>query len=80
MTLETLTQLFAWMTAINLGLLIAATLPTMLARNRATAFHATLFDLDQADIRLTFYRFLGQYKLGIILFNLVPYIALRIVQ
>ena len=57
MTLETLTQLFAWMTAINLGLLIAATLLTMLVRNRATAFHATLFDLDQADIRLTFYRF-----------------------
>lgn len=40
--------------------------------------HAKLFELSQADLSLSYFQFLGQYKLAIYVLNLAPYIALRI--
>ena len=40
--------------------------------------NAWLFSIDEAEIRLVYFKFLAAYKAAIILFNLIPYLALAI--
>jgi len=79
MTPETVTALFGWMTLLNFGMLIFATLMMLAARDWATGFQARLFGLPQEEVRRTFYNWIGTYKLLTLIFCLAPYLALRIV-
>jgi len=56
------------------------TLSMIIARNWMSDFHAKLFGLHGDSVRSDYFRFLANYKLIILAFNIVPYIALRIVQ
>ncbi len=79
MTLETLTQLFAWMTAINAGLLLFTTLAVWAMRDWVAALHGRMFGLSAETTRGHIYAYLATFKIAVIVLNLVPYLALRIV-
>ena len=79
MTHEMLTSAFGWMTVLNMGFLIFSTIMVVTTKNWASALHARLFDLDQTTVRQTYYTWLGTYKIMILVFALVPYLALRMV-
>ena len=79
MTLETLTAFFGWMTAINISLLLLMTLAMITLKDFATSLHARLFDLDPAQVRHAFYTYLAGFKIAVIVLNLTPYLALRVV-
>lgn len=78
-SIQTLTQWLAWSTTINLGILVFASLMIVLMRGWATRLHANMFDLPEEAVRLEYYRYLANYKIAIFIFNLVPYLALRII-
>lgn len=67
-----------WCTAINLGVLILASILLVAARGWATRVHAGMFGLEEADVAREYFRYLANYKIAVVVFNLVPYIALRI--
>jgi hypothetical protein len=52
----------------------------MASRTWITGMHGRLFDIPPEKIRSANYFLMGAYKLGILLFNLVPYLALRIIS
>lgn len=79
MTLETLTAVFAWMTTYNLILLLFSSVMIMGFRKPIVQLHGRLTGLGEAELNSLYFRFLAYYKLGLILFNLVPYLALRMV-
>ena len=79
MSSASLQQFFLWCTVINYGLLILWWVIVLLP-------HTWIYRLSSKGLRLTEEQFdacnfqgIVFYKLAIILFNLVPYIALRIV-
>ncbi len=76
--LHELTNFLGWCTAINLGILIFSTLMLILTRTFAANLHSKMFQLDPATLPKMYFEYLGRYKLLIIVFNLVPYLALRI--
>ena len=39
-----------------------------------------LFNLDKHYISRSYYKFIGQYKIAILVFNIVPYLALSIMN
>ncbi len=78
-TLETLRAFFGWCSAINIGLLILSTILMLALRGWASRIHARMFNLGESDISRAYFQFLALYKLAILVFNLVPYFALRIV-
>ena len=78
MTAETLTTFFGWMTVLNFGVLTIATVLLLAMRDWACALHARLFGLDVADVRLTYFRWLGTYKLLTLVFAFAPWLALTI--
>ena len=77
-SIDIVREFIGWCTVINIGILLIATIFLVLTRAPILKMHAKLFELSQADLSLSYFQFLGQYKLAIYVLNLVPYIALRI--
>ena len=80
MTLDHLTELFKWMTIINVGLLVLSVALLVILKDVMKNMHSKMFDIKEEQIPVIAYCYLGMYKLLIIVFNLVPYIALSLMQ
>jgi hypothetical protein len=79
MTLEAIRDVLGWCSAINIGLLLFWWLWFMLAHDFMYRFHGKWFKLSVERFDEINYSLMGFFKIGIILFNIVPYFALRIV-
>ncbi|MGA1456365.1 MAG: hypothetical protein EBZ14_08455 [Gammaproteobacteria bacterium] len=78
MTLESLTIFLGWTALINIAVLLFSTVMVLAIRERISKIHAKLFGLDQADVGRAYFQYLAQYKIAILVFNIAPYLALRI--
>ncbi len=78
-SLETLTAFLGWCTVINIGLLMVAAVVLGLMRRPISQIHAKMFDLNEADLSRGYFQYLAQYKIAILVLNLVPYVALKII-
>jgi hypothetical protein len=79
MNIETLRRVLLWCTVINYGILLVWFLFFMLAHDWMYQLHGRWFRLSVEQFDMLHYVGISVYKLGIILLNLVPYIALHIV-
>ena len=79
MTLPQLMSFFAWCTVINLALFVLAAIFMMFARGWLANTHAAMFNVRQEDLPSIYFKYLAYYKISILVFNLVPYLALRII-
>ncbi|MGA1109539.1 MAG: DUF6868 family protein [Pseudomonadales bacterium] len=77
-TLELLTIFLGWTALINIAVLLFSTVMVLAIRERISKIHARLFGLDQADVGRAYFQYLAQYKIAILVFNIAPYLALRI--
>jgi hypothetical protein len=68
-----------WCTVINYGVLIWWFLAFTLAHDWLRRLHNRWFRLSAEQFDAIHYGGMAIYKIGVLLFNLVPYIALRIV-
>ena len=79
MTIDILREVLGWCAVINIGLLIFLAIFMVFLRGPISRIHAKMFNLNESDISLAYFRYLAQYKIAIIVFNIIPYFALRIV-
>jgi len=79
MALETVRAVFAWCTAINLGLFIWWFLFFVWAHDWMYRLHARWFKITVEKFDALHYAGMALFKMAILLFNLVPYLAMRIV-
>ena len=77
-TIDTLTVFFGWCSVINIGILVFAAFILMILKEPISRLHSKLFGLNQESLPLIYFRYLGNYKIAILMFNLVPYIALKV--
>ena len=80
MDIETLTAFFMWCTIINGGMLAITSLICMAARNVVCTMHSKIFGIPEQAVRVAIFSFLGLYKMLFIVFCVVPYVALLIIQ
>lgn len=78
MTVEVMRSTLAWCAVINLGLLLWWFLFFALAHDWMYRLHGRWFKLTTEQFDALHYGGMAVFKLGILLFNLVPYLALRI--
>ena len=78
MTMATLTNLMGWITLVNIGLLLLTTVLIVLMKGIAIKIHSKMFDIDTKDLNNMYFDYLGKFKVLVIVFNLGPYIALRL--
>ena len=73
-----LRHFFAWCTVINYAILIVWFAAMLIGRDWVAQVHGKLFDVPGEKIKTINYLGIAFYKIGILLFNLVPYLVLRI--
>ncbi len=74
-----LRDFFLWCAIINYGVLFVWFIGFMIGRDWMQRFHGRWFRLPVEKFDAIHYAAMAVYKIGILLFNLVPYIVLRIV-
>ena len=80
MNIEMIRKAFLWCAVINYGVLLVWFLFFMLAHDWMYLLHGRWFHLSVEQFDMLHYAGMSIFKLGIILLNLVPYLALHIVS
>ncbi len=78
-SLATLTAFLGWCTVINIGLLMFAAIVLGLMRGPISQIHAKMFNLNESDLSRGYFQYLAQYKIAVLVLNLVPYVALKMI-
>ena len=78
MTIDTLTTFLGWCSVINIGLLLISTIMMIVVRDFAIKLHSSLFGVNPEELPIIYLQYLGNYKVAIIILNIVPYIALKV--
>lgn len=79
MNLEQLTTFFGCMAVINIALLLLSTAFITIGRRFTIKIHTQLFHMQSDELPRLYFQYLGFFKIGIIIFNIVPFIALKLV-
>ena len=79
MELEMIRAFFAWCSVINMGLLLWWALFLLFAHDWTYRFHSKWFKISVEQFDTIHYAGIAIFKLGVFMFNLVPYFALRII-
>ncbi len=80
MDFKKLTKFFMWNTIINCVVLIVAVLGGVLFMDFCYGVHSKFFVMERSVFNIVMYAFLGVYKIIWLVFNLIPYISLLIMQ
>ena len=79
MSIAIVRKVLLWCAVINYGVLLVWFLFFLLARDWMYGLHSQWFHLSREQFDALHYVGMALYKIGILLFNLVPYITLRLV-
>ena len=79
MDIQTLTAFFMWCTIMDGALLVLWTTIYLLAPDLVYRTQTRWFPVPRETFNVVFYSFLGLFKIVILVFNIVPYVALLIV-
>ena len=80
MNLDQLTELFMWMTIINVGLLILSSVLAMVLKNVMGRWHGRLFGIKEESVAVVAYGYLGMYRVLVLVFSIVPYVSLLLIE
>jgi hypothetical protein len=80
MSIETLRTFLLWSTIINYGLITLWFLLFIALRGPIFRLHSTWFSLSEERFSTLMYQGMMFYKIGVMLFNLAPLIALYIIK
>ncbi len=80
MDMQAAHDFFMWCSIINVGLLMFSFLFVWLAGNLVYRIQNRMFPMPRETFNVAMYCLLGGFKLAIIVFNIVPYIALCILK
>ena len=79
MCTELVREILGWCAVVNYVVLLVWFLVFMLAHDWLHRLHGRWFQLPTEQFDIVHYAMMGIYKIGILLFFLIPYLALLIV-
>ena len=79
MDIQGLTAFFMWCTIINVGLLIFSSVMCIFLSDFIYRMNNKFFSVSREAFNVVLCSFIGLLKIFVIVFNLVPYIALLII-
>jgi hypothetical protein len=72
-----LTEFLGWAAVLNIALLSISSIMLMLMKNWITSIHSKMFNIPESELPVIYFKYLGDYKLLIWVFSLIPYLALK---
>lgn len=79
MTFDDLRSVLGWCTVIDYALLLFWFMMFVVAHDSMHRLHGRWFSISEENFDAVHYTLMGVFKLLIFVFNLVPYISMRIV-
>ncbi len=79
MDIATVRAFFMWCTIINVGLLGLCSLVCIYLSDFSYQINHRIFSISRETFNVAFLTFIGLLKIFVIVFNIVPYIALLII-
>jgi hypothetical protein len=79
MAMEELRSFLGWCTLLNYAVLLLWFAMFVLTHDWLYELHGRWFPVSQEKFDIVHYILMGTFKIGIVLFNLVPYLSMRIV-
>jgi hypothetical protein len=79
-SMQAVAAVLGWSTVLNMGFLAFAAILLLVAGGPIRRIHAGMYGLSEDDLSRAYFQYLAQYKIMIFVFNLAPYVALRIVE
>jgi hypothetical protein len=76
--LSSLTTFFGWCSIINIGLLAFTSLLLLGMKNLILGIHGKVTGIPDSELNVLYFQYLGHYKIAIIVLNIVPYLALKL--
>ena len=80
MNIDQITELFKWMTIINVVVLILSSVLVMALKKVIWRIHGRIFGITEDKVAAMAYGYLGVYRLLVLVFNIVPYVSLVIIK
>ncbi|MDA1275076.1 MAG: hypothetical protein O2960_13660 [Verrucomicrobia bacterium] len=78
MNSKAIREFLGWCRVLDLGMLILGWIKMVAFGSWANKVYAMMFGLEEASVRLARLQLLLNYIIAILVFNLAPYIALRV--
>ncbi|MDG2384790.1 MAG: hypothetical protein P8N76_24185 [Pirellulaceae bacterium] len=78
MTVEQLVAFFGWCTVVNGLVILVWGLAIMTISQPLSKLHARMLHVSEDQMLSLYLQWISQYKLLVLVFNLVPYVALKI--
>jgi len=78
MDVNQITTFLGWCTVINMGILVFAAIFLFIFKSFAISSHSKLTGVDEPKLPVLYFSYMANYKIGILIFNLVPYLALTL--
>jgi hypothetical protein len=78
MDINQITTFLGWCTAINMGVLAFAAIFLFIFKGFAINIHSKLTGVSVSKLPSLYFSYLANYKIAILIFNLVPYVALTL--
>ena len=78
MDINEITTFLGWCTVINLSVYMFSALAIIVFKRFTAKLHSRVMGIDATALPSLYFNYLGNYKLGILIFNLAPYIALKL--
>jgi hypothetical protein len=79
MDIQKLTRFFMWCSIINGAILILSVIGIVLGPDFGLSLQSKLFHIPRETLNLALYLFLGVFKIVWLVFNVTPYVTLRVV-
>ncbi len=80
MDLDRLQDFLLWSLLVNAGIYLISLVGVLSLRRFMRQIHAKLFGVSEETANKVIYQYLAIYKLLLIVFNLVPWIAIQIIK
>ena len=80
MDFQKLKAFFMWCTIINGVLLVLSVIIGIVGLDLVYSVHGKLFQISRESLNATYYLFLGLYKIVWLVFNVIPYVSLLIIE
>ncbi len=77
-TIDIITAFLGWCSIINIVMLSLTSTILMLWKDKISSLHSHLFGVSHSDLKILYIQYLGNYKIAIIILNIAPYFALKL--
>lgn len=77
MSIDQLTQFFGWCTIINMGVIMVTSILLVFFRQSIARIHHRMMAVPESGLYRLYFQYLAAYKILLLVFNLVPWLALK---